>query len=508
MNIAIIGAGFAGLSAAKVLDAFGHRVTVFEKEADVGGVWSAARRYPGLTTQNVRDTYAFSDFPYPDDYPEWPSGEQVQRYLDAYTRKFQLVDKIHLSTEVLSATPTADEKGWDIQVRKTINGISHETTQHFDYLIVCNGIFSQPMIPEYPGAEEFAAAGGRICHTSEFKVLDDARNKHMLVIGYGKSSTDVAQAVADVAASTTVVARHLIWKVPKRLMNVLNYKYLFLTRLGEGLFRYIHLKGFERFLHGIGRPIRNSMLSQVQWVINRQCKLEELGLKPAEPLETIARSTVSLVTEGFFENVRAKKIRVAKHASIRELVIEQGKKFAILTTGEKLPADIIVCGTGWHQRVPFLSQQVMQRVTDEQGNFMLYRSMIPLNMPRLAFNGYNSSFFSQLNAEIGALWIADLLGGHLQLPPLSTQQKVIRERLAWMEERTQGKHSKGTNIIPFSVHHIDELLGDMALPLGVFTRFKQWLLPVNPADFASVTTRLLKRYKQRESSKLTAKKAA
>ena len=48
----------------------GHVVTLFEKDTEVGGVWAASRRYPGLTTQNVRSTYAFSDFPYPDDYPE------------------------------------------------------------------------------------------------------------------------------------------------------------------------------------------------------------------------------------------------------------------------------------------------------------------------------------------------------------------------------------------------------------------------------------------------------
>lgn len=67
MKVAIIGAGFAGLSTAKVFQSFGHQVSVFEKEADVGGVWSASRRYPGLTTQNVRDTYALSDYPYPAD---------------------------------------------------------------------------------------------------------------------------------------------------------------------------------------------------------------------------------------------------------------------------------------------------------------------------------------------------------------------------------------------------------------------------------------------------------
>ena len=29
-------------------------------------------------------TYAFSDFPMPRDYPEWPDGAQVQAYLAGY----------------------------------------------------------------------------------------------------------------------------------------------------------------------------------------------------------------------------------------------------------------------------------------------------------------------------------------------------------------------------------------------------------------------------------------
>lgn len=492
MNIAIVGAGFAGLSTAKIFKAFGHQVTVFEKEADVGGVWSASRRYPGLTTQNVRSTYALSDFPYPGDYPEWPSGEQVQIYLASYARQFGLDPHIRLNTEVTDTRFDEAAQKWTVKTRNS--NTQTEESQSFDYLVVCNGIFSQPMVPDYPGSAEFIAAGGRVCHTSQLHDHAEVKGKHVLVVGYGKSSCDVAQAVCEQAASTRVVARHLIWKVPKMLMNVLNYKYLLLTRMGEGLFKYIHLKGFEKFLHGIGKPVRNSMLGQVQWVVTRQCKLRELDLHPQTPFETIARSTVSLVTDGFFENVAAGRIKVMKNAEIRRLLVRADGKFAELNGGETVPADLVVCGTGWNQSVPFLPQDIMARVTDAQGNFRLYRSMIPVNVPRLAFNGYNSSFFSQLNCEIGALWIADLIGGGLKLPAAAEQNRTITERLAWMQERTDGKHSKGTNIIPFSLHHIDELLQDMRMPLGAVTRFKQWLLPTNPGDYAPAMRTLLARY--------------
>ena len=80
-RIGIIGAGFAGVTSAKILRDFGFDTVVFEKESEVGGVWASSRRYPGLSTQNVRSTYAFTDYPYPKGTPEWQSGEQVQKYI-------------------------------------------------------------------------------------------------------------------------------------------------------------------------------------------------------------------------------------------------------------------------------------------------------------------------------------------------------------------------------------------------------------------------------------------
>ena len=77
MHIAVIGAGFSGITTTKYLTEFGHTVTTFEMNAGVGGVWSPERRYPGVATQNTKDTYYLSDMPMPRDYPTWPSGQQV-----------------------------------------------------------------------------------------------------------------------------------------------------------------------------------------------------------------------------------------------------------------------------------------------------------------------------------------------------------------------------------------------------------------------------------------------
>ena len=490
-KLCIIGAGFAGLTVARVFKALSYDITVYEKDSEVGGVWTASRRYPGLTTQNTRTTYELSDFPMPSDYPEWPSGAQVQAYMHAYVLHYKFLQYIHLNTEVTRAVYHPASQKWEVDtVTKMADGSIKNVSQHYDYLIVGNGIFSIPSVPRYPGVEAFLAAGGRLCHTSEFINRGDAADKHVLVVGYGKSSCDVANTISPLAASTRVIARNLIWKIPKLIANKLNYKHLFLSRMSEALFRYIRLRGMDWFFHTIGNPLRKAMLNTVEYVIEKQLGLRRLGLHPNKPLESIARSTVSLVSDDFYEAVERGDIAVHKQTEIVELMAGKAR----LSDGKVVPADLIICGTGWHQCCAFLDPEVLSKVTDDQGNFRLYRSILPVDVPRLAFNGYNSSFFSQLNCEVGALWLADYINGGFILPSQHKQHLDIDARLAWMEARTDGKHSKGTNIIPFSIHNIDELLDDMNMNVGRFTQFFQWIGAVQPKSYGYLLPALQKKY--------------
>jgi cation diffusion facilitator CzcD-associated flavoprotein CzcO len=492
MRIAVVGAGFAGLSSAKVLQQCGFDVTVFEKAPDVGGVWSRTRRYPGLRTQNNKGTYHLSDLKMPRHYAEWPTGEQVQQYLKTYADTFGLVPLLRLSTEVVSARLVDDDSAWELTTRST-DGTGEPVTDRFDHLVVANGIFSDPLIPPFAGREEFTAAGGRVLAAGEFHELEEARGKHVLVVGYGKSSCDVSIPLSDIAASTHLVARELLWKMPKKVANVVNYKYLMLTRLGEGLFRYIKPKGFERFLHGPGNVVRKSMLGNVESVAVKQLRLRELGLVPDGTFEDIARSTVSLATDGFFERVAEDRIVVHRDRVVQELFVEDGRPHARLSDGTVLPADLVVCGTGFRQRVPFFDDVLHARIEDGEGNFELYRQILPIEVPHLTFAGYNSSFFSPLSAEMAAVWTAAYLRGGLRLPPKAHMREHVRTRLAWMRERTDGQHARGTNIIPFSLHNIDEILDELGLNLGPLTRARQWLLPVNPRSYRKVTPRMIRR---------------
>jgi cation diffusion facilitator CzcD-associated flavoprotein CzcO len=491
MRVGIIGAGVAGLSTAKVLAQAGHEVVVYDKAPDVGGVWSSTRRYPGLTTQSPKAQYSLSDFPMPRDYPEWPTGAQVQAYLAAYAGHFGLEPALRLSAEVTSATPEPGG-GWSV----TVGGTGGGTGEQFDRLVVANGIFCEPAVPRYPGEAEFTAAGGRVLAGTALHDEEMARGKRVLVVGYGKSACDVTVPVSQVAASTDVIARHLLWKVPRRVGGFLNFKLLLLTRMGEALFKYLRPRGVEKFLHGPANGMRGNMINSIGSASVRQFGLKRLRLVPPGQMEDIVRGAIGLATEGFFEGVAAGRITVRPNRTIAGLLSVDGTPTAELDDGTRLPADLIVCATGFTQGVPFLPADVTGQVLDERGNFMLYRQIRPVDVPGLYFNGYNSSFFSPLNAEMAALWIAADLAGAVPLPAPAAMREQVVEQLAFMDVATDTHHCRGGKIIPFSLHNVDEVLGDLGVNISAAVRASHWLLPVDPAAYRRITPAVLGRLAQ------------
>ena len=202
---------------------------------------------------------------------------------------------------------------------------------------------------------------------------------------------------------------------------------------------------------------------------------------------------IGLATEGFFEGVAAGRITVRPNRTIARLLDDGGAPAAQLDDGTRLPADLIVCATGFTQGVPFLPADVTGRVLDERGNFLLYRQIRPADVPGLYFNGYNSSFFSPLNAEMAAVWIAADLAGAVALPPAPAMREQVAEQLAFMDVATDTHHCHGGKIIPFSLHNVDEVLGDLGVNVSAAVRAWHWLMPVDPAAYRRVTPAVLTR---------------
>ncbi|GGK40801.1 flavin-containing monooxygenase [Nocardia camponoti] len=478
-RIGIVGAGVAGLACAKVLSQAGFEVEVFDKTPDVGGGWSATRRYPGLRSVTRKVTDAFSDHPMPEDYPSVPDGQQMQAYLAGYVQEFGLGPKLRLNTEVIAADPV--DSGWLLEIRDETGG--HHTS--CDHLIVANGIASDPLMPEFEGQAAFEAAGGRLHHVSRFPDVDRVRDRSVVVVGAGSDACDFAEAVSHLADETSIVATSLPWKLPRRFGFGVDHEQLVLTRLGEAHLASRQPSRPERLLNWFRFSEANLDLMQER-VIRRE-KLRDLNLIPAGRLGDSAGAGVHLATEGFTAQIEAGRIAVHRDTEIVELIGGRHGPAVRLSDGSLKLAEIVVCATGYRQAVPFLTPFVRRALTDDNGDFRLYRHLLPVGVANLSFVGYNSSAADFLTAEVSAHWIAGLLTGKVRTPSVDDMSAEIDERLAWSRANVPAEgHLHGASVAPFTLAYLDTLLRDLGTKLPLRARLRQWVLPLRASAYRGV----------------------
>ena len=222
-KVCVIGAGPSGITAAKNLLDEGMDVTIFDYGKEVGGNWvfsedeSHSSVFETTHIISSKTLSQYEDFPIPDDYPDYPSHQQLADYFQAYAKQFNLYQHIDFQTLVNKCTllPSSDstsngQQKWEIITEK--NGV--ETTHIFDALVVCNGHHWLPRTPQYPGHFD-----GEFIHSHYVKRFSHFKDKSVLVIGGGNSACDVAVESSRVAARVDLSWRRGYWIAPKFMMG-------------------------------------------------------------------------------------------------------------------------------------------------------------------------------------------------------------------------------------------------------------------------------------------------
>ncbi len=76
-------------------------------------------------------------------------------------------------------------------------------------------------------------------------------------------------------------------------------------------------------------------------------------------------------------------------------------------------------------------------------------------------------------------------------------RQAVADQLAFMDLAVNGHHCRGTKIIPFSMHNVDEVLDDLELNISRRTRAVHWLGPIKPSAYRKVTPKLTRRIEAR-----------
>ncbi|MFF0342450.1 FAD-dependent oxidoreductase [Kribbella sp. NPDC004875] len=199
LEVAVIGAGQAGLSAAYHLVRLGFtpydEVVVLDRNQRPGGAWQ--HRWDSLTMHDVHGIANLPGVPVPPSAGAEQANEFVPEYFADYEKTFDLPVLRPMAVE--SVRP-ADE-GFVVE---TSNG-TYETAA----LVNATGTWDRPFIPWYPGIETFQ---GRQLHTADYRGAAELAGQLVLVVGGGASAVQLLAEISEVATTTWVTRRPPEWR--------------------------------------------------------------------------------------------------------------------------------------------------------------------------------------------------------------------------------------------------------------------------------------------------------
>ncbi|NIL85913.1 Phenylacetone monooxygenase [Rhodococcus fascians] len=210
LDVAIVGAGFAGLYMLYKAREQGMNAKVFERGDGVGGTWYW-NRYPGARCDVESFYYSYSFSPELDQEWNWteryPTQPEILAYLNHVADRFDLRDDICLETEIVSAHYDDSSTLWNLTSAR-----GHEFTTKF--FVMASGNLSTAQIPSFPGLNDFT---GETYHTGNWPENDvDFRGKSVAIIGTGSSGIQVIPEIAQQAEHVTVLQRTPSFSMPAR----------------------------------------------------------------------------------------------------------------------------------------------------------------------------------------------------------------------------------------------------------------------------------------------------
>ncbi len=201
----IVGAGFAGIGTAIMLDKAGMGDYLLIEAADgCGGTWHW-NTYPGIAVDIPSFSYQFSF----EQSPEWTRtyapGHELKAYAEHCVDKYGLRSRIRFDTLVLRAVFDEDADVWRIDT----DGGDTVTAR---FLVNAGGVLTTPKPPDIDGADSFA---GVTMHTARWDHGQDLNGKRVAIIGTGASAVQVIPEIAPIVEHLNVFQRTPIWCFPK-----------------------------------------------------------------------------------------------------------------------------------------------------------------------------------------------------------------------------------------------------------------------------------------------------
>lgn len=389
-RVAVLGAGWSGVYAAKWLLQAGLDVRVYERGETIGGLW----RYDEAQAGGVAEaTFASSStyYMHASDFPmrtaPFPRHEEVAAFIARYADAFGVRERVSFGTRVESVRRDAD--GWRIRGGGP-DGASLD--ERFDAVVVAAGVNGEP--PDL--TERYAGFTGALLHSSRYKHAGClGGHRRVLVVGLGESGADVAHECAGIRGTEVHLSGTGQWFAGR----FVNGNFPADTLMAPGV-RTL-LAPFVDF-ETRGRRIVQSLIGIMWGNGGSGVALWQPPVPWLHGFVTKSRSAVDDVHEG----------RVTPHARIARC----SGRTVEFEDGTRAEVDLIIDCTGFAPSFPFLE--------DGFSFEELHRLVFLRDEPTLAFVGTARPVLGSIPAlaEMQARWIAAVYSGRVTLPHLSERR--------------------------------------------------------------------------------------
>jgi putative flavoprotein involved in K+ transport len=188
-QVAVIGAGPAGLAVAAASTEQGFSAVVLDKADAVGSTWRS--HYERLRLHTERALSGLPGMAIPRKHGKWVPRAGVVEYLEEYARHHQL--KLRLSTPV-------DHIERESAAWKLVTPSGPLTAAA---VVIATGYNHIPHLPDWPGSASFA---GELFHSARYRTAAPFRGRDVLVVGTGNSGAEIAVDLVDGGARRVRVA--------------------------------------------------------------------------------------------------------------------------------------------------------------------------------------------------------------------------------------------------------------------------------------------------------------
>lgn len=348
VRVAVIGAGFSGLSVAWRLRERGEEdFVVLERGESVGGVWRD-NTYPGAACDVPSHLYSLSFAPNPDWDRSFSSGAQIRGYLDGVVEKGELGPWIRLGEELLDAYWNDDADAWHI--------VTTRGRMSADVLVACAGPLTEPVYPDVAGLERFR---GKTLHSSRWNHGHDLSGERVAVVGTGASAVQIVPELQRTVEKLVVLQRTPGWVVPRPERGVSEGE----KRLLRKIPALVKLYRLKQFLVRDGlnyrmirrNPIVRRLFERASRSFLREgIKDPDLRLRLTPDYEIGCKRV--LITNDFYPALDKPNVELVSSA-LRE--VREGS--IVAADGSEREVDAIVFATGFETTTPPIFSRVRGR---------------------------------------------------------------------------------------------------------------------------------------------------